>query len=312
MIKTAAVTGATGFVGSHLIRYLADRGVEVRALTRRPQPEHPGITWIKGTFADKAALEKLVMGAEVLYHIAGAVKARNFKGFTTVNRDSVQALLAALQRQNARPHFILLSSLAARERHLSAYAESKRQGEEMLIREAPDDLPWTIFRPPAIYGPGDMEILKLFKSLKWRLALVPGNPANRVAVIYVEDLITALADAALRDSAYGRILDIDDGTPGGYALGDVFATAARLIGRPAFSLTVGHAPLKTFAHANIILSKLFRYIPMVSPGKVNELCHPDWICRDEHAKDVLPWQPQVSLHEGLEKSFRWYRQNNLL
>ena len=175
MNKIAAVTGATGFVGKHMVRHLTRQGYQVRALTRRAQLPLDNVDWVEGTFHDADALSRLIAGTDVIFHIAGAIKARNFAEFAAINRDSVTSLLQALPEEQPLPHFVLLSSLAARERYLSHYAESKRQGEEVLFDHAPAGLDWTVIRAPAVYGPGDYEILKLFKSLKWGFSLVPGS-----------------------------------------------------------------------------------------------------------------------------------------
>ncbi|WP_321392352.1 NAD(P)-dependent oxidoreductase [Emcibacter sp.] len=312
MSKIAAVTGATGFVGKHMVRHLAARGYTVRALTRKPQPSLESVDWIEGGFHDSDALTKLVAGADVIFHIAGAIKARNFQEFAAINRDSVSALLDAIPAKRPKPHFVLLSSLAARERHLSPYAESKRQGEEILFDHAPQDLNWSIIRAPAVYGPGDYEILKLFKSLKWGFSLVPGSRNNRTSLIFVEDLVTAMTECANCENVFFKILDVDDSTEGGYSLQEIFATASEIMNRRAVKLTAGRKSLKLFAHTNKFMSRIFGYVPMVSPEKVNELCHPDWRCRDEHIKNFIAWEPKIRLNKGLEICFRWYREENLL
>lgn len=153
MAKIIAVTGATGFVGKHLVRELVAQGFQVKALTRRPQPETENISWIEGDLENIPALSQLVENADVLFHLAGLVKARTREDFNRVNSQSVRTLLKVIQKSHANPHFILLSSLAARERYLSGYAESKRKGEEILTEYA-GGLPWTILRPPRNIWPG--------------------------------------------------------------------------------------------------------------------------------------------------------------
>ncbi|WP_417317533.1 NAD-dependent epimerase/dehydratase family protein [Emcibacter sp.] len=312
MSKTAAVTGATGFVGKHMVHQLTARGYRVKALVRRPQQPMENVEWIEGDFHNEAAVSQFVSGTDVLFHIAGAIKARNFQEFATINRDSVTVLLNALPPEGPAPHFVLLSSLAARERYLSHYAESKRQGEEVLLDHAPAHLNWTIIRAPAIYGPGDYEILKLFKSLKWGFSLVPGSRHNRTSVIFVEDLVSAMAECTRCETAYSKILDVDDSAENGYSLQEIFNTASQIMNRRALKLTAGRKSLKLFAHTNKFISRIFGYVPMVSPEKVNELCHPDWRCRDEHIKNFVAWEPKIRLNKGLEICFRWYREENLL
>jgi nucleoside-diphosphate-sugar epimerase len=168
----AALTGATGFLGAHLVRALSDAGFSVRVLARR-EPSPPG--WgevqphiVAGDLSDPAALAKLVEGAAVVVHAAGAIKAADLTGFMAVNRDGTERLARACPSDAA---FILVSSLAARSPELSAYAASKRAGEIVAIDVLGERV--TIVRPPAIYGPGDRETLAIFDAAA-KSPILPG------------------------------------------------------------------------------------------------------------------------------------------
>ncbi|PCI32155.1 MAG: hypothetical protein COB54_07775 [Alphaproteobacteria bacterium] len=311
MTKIAAVTGATGFVGTHLVRDLIAQGFQVRALTRRPQPPTDNITWIEGDLDNLPALGKLIKTADVLFHVAGLVKARQPQEFDRVNSLSVQTLLTVIHKSTAQPHFILLSSLAARERHLSSYAQSKRRGEEILIDQA-QDLPWTILRPPGIYGPHDMETLKIFKAVTCRITPLPGGANNRASWIYAPDLARAMIAVAQNQACFGQILDVDDGTPEGYSNQDMYETAANILDIRAFQVVIPKFILKFIAHINVLFSTLFGYTPMVTPDKVNELCYPDWICRGPHVMRMTNWKPETDLKQGFEKTLKWYKDHNLV
>lgn len=170
MTKRIALTGATGFVGRHLLRALTSRGYMVNALTRRAQQPIGNVTWVEGDLANKNALEKLVDNTDVVINVAGLVKAKSKHQFLNINAAPLSALLHAINSKEIKPHFIQISSLAAREPHLSDYAFSKNQGEKILINNELG-INWTIIRPPGIYGPNDNETLKIFKLIKWHLAL---------------------------------------------------------------------------------------------------------------------------------------------
>ncbi|MCG8504139.1 MAG: SDR family NAD(P)-dependent oxidoreductase, partial [Sphingomonadales bacterium] len=142
------MTGATGFIGRRLIRHLADRGARVSALTRRPQPEQPGVRWVAGDLHDAGALARLVEGADVVIHAAGLVKARNRAEFEGVNVAGTENLLAALAGHGAQARLVLVSSMAAREPQLSDYAATKRAAEDAVRARA--ELDWSILRPPAV------------------------------------------------------------------------------------------------------------------------------------------------------------------
>lgn len=309
--RIAAVTGATGFVGKHLIRALVAQGYKVRALTRRPQPHQPNITWIKGDLGNHAALSALVADADIIFHLAGLIKAKSTRDFHKVNSDSVTTLLDLLKERDQKPHFILLSSLAARERHLSSYANSKRCGEENLTENA-HKVPWTIIRPPGVYGPEDMETLKIFKAVSNRIAPIPADRYNRASWIFAPDLAQALIAVSLNKACYGRTLDVDDGKDSGYSMEDLYQTAASTLDIRPLQITLPKFLLKIGAYGNVLFSTIFRYTPMLTPEKINELCFPDWICHGTHVMKITDWSPGTSLEKGLEITLTWYKENNLI
>jgi nucleoside-diphosphate-sugar epimerase len=312
MTKTVAVTGATGFVGKHLVRALIASGYQVRALTRRPQKNSKNLIWIDGDLENRAALGELVNGVDVVFHLAGLIKAKKTSDFLRVNSHSIKTLVEILQEGPSNPHFILLSSLAAREPHLSSYANSKRHGEDMLTAHAANDMPWTILRPPGIYGPEDMETLKIFKSVAARIAPLPGGAHNRASWIYAPDLAQAMIAVAGHEECYGQILDVDDGAENGYSIDEMYQTAADILQNKPFKFTVPKTALKIFGHTNVLFSTLFSYTPMLTPEKINELCHPDWVCRGTHVMDLTGWKPETNLKQGFNKTLKWYKENSLV
>lgn len=311
LTKIAAVTGATGFVGKHLVRELVARGFQVKALTRRRQAETENISWIEGDLDNKKALSRLMKNADVFFHLAGLVKARTAQEFNHINSHSVQTLITVIKASPANPHFILLSSLAARERYLSSYAESKRKGEEILAEQA-GNIPWTILRPPGIYGPEDKETLKIFKAISARMAPLPGGSDNRASWIYAPDLARAMIAVSENKDCFGKILDVDDGKKDGYSNQEMYDTASAILNLKPFQFVLPRFILKSVAYFNVLFSTIFRYIPMLTPGKVNELCYPDWICRGPHVMRMTDWQPETDLKKGFEKTLKWYKENKLI
>lgn len=311
MSQTIAITGATGFIGGHLLAALQARGAAVRALTRRDRPAQPGLVWVPGDMGDRAALLRLVEGADAVIHCAGMVKARTTGAFFDANAGAVARLADAVLAGAPAARVVHLSSLAAREPGLSDYAASKAAGETVLRQTG--GLLWTALRPPAVYGPGDMEILKLFKSLKFGVGFLPGHRHGRVSVIHVHDLtaaVLALLDAPAAH-AQGRVFELDDGRPGGYALSEVYETAAAILDRPVRLLTVPAPALTLAGGVNQAFSLLVGRDPMLTPGKVRELTHPDWVAQDPLLNATGLWQPQIALDQGLAGTLAWYRHNLL-
>jgi uncharacterized protein YbjT (DUF2867 family) len=205
----AAVTGATGFLGRHVVRSLAESGWRIRVLARR-DVIHPlwrdlEIEVVLGDLGDQAVLSRLCRGADLVVHTAGLIKARDRQAFEAVNVEGARRLAEA----TGGP-MLLVSSLAAREPGLSDYAATKRLGEEAARMLLGDRL--TVVRPPALYGPGDPETLPLFKAAAASPVLPLFDPGARIALMHVHDAarqIAALADLPgvqcrpLRPSAAG-------------------------------------------------------------------------------------------------------------
>ena len=305
MRGTAALTGATGFIGNTLARRLLADGWQVRALVRPTSRSTrligPAIEWIEGELEEPSSLNCLVKNADVVVHCAGVVRGRTQADFARVNVDAVTRLARAAAAQSPAPRFVLISSLAAREPQLSAYATSKWQGELALSKTA-DGMAWVALRPPAVYGPGDKELLPLFRWMARGLAPVLSQAGARFSLLYVDDLAEAVVkwvDSASQDR---RAFELDDGRPGGYTWGDVVEVAARLRGKRIVRLPIPWLVLHVLAKTNEVAAPILGYAPMLTNGKVRELRHPDWVCDNTRFSRATSWVPQVSLEEGLRRT----------
>ncbi|UIJ47036.1 NAD(P)H-binding protein [Sphingomonas cannabina] len=296
-----AVTGGTGFVGGHLLRLATDAGHEVRALTRRPQTERAGITWIAGTLNDEAALARLAEGTDAVIHVAGVVNAPDRDGFIAGNIEGTRKMLAAAERAGVR-RFVHVSSLAAREPHLSVYGWSKAEAER-LVTASP--LAWSVVCPPAIYGPGDMEMLELFRLAKRGLALLP--PGGQLSVIEASDLARLLLALAATDERLS--LDADDGKPGGWSHKEFARAIGDAVGRRVATFALPRPILMAGAQ----LDRLIRgKRAKLTPDRVAYFCHQDWVIDPARRPPAQLWQPQVSTPEGLAATAAAYRAAGLL
>lgn len=282
----------------------------MKALTRRPQPNQAGVRWISGNLYDAGALARLVEGAEVVIHAAGLVKARSRAEFEAINVAGTENLLAALAGQGARTRLVLVSSMAAREPQFSDYAATKRAAEDTVRARA--ELDWSILRPPAVYGPGDLEILKLFRAIRRGIAPVPGSGRGRFSVIHVDDLVRAIAMTAEHAEAGGRTLEVDDDTAGGYGHRDLAGMAAALLDRRVRILPIPSLLLKAIAGANFGFARLRGRPAFLSPGKARELLHRDWVAGPDTVNRELGFRAKIGLEEGLTQTFDWYRSQGLL
>lgn len=308
-----AVTGATGFLGQHLVCALLEHGASVRVLARREITDMPWsgrVETIRGDLADGEALARLVAGTTSVVHMAGLVAAQDRPQFLRVNRDGALMVAQAARHHAPGARFILVSSLAAREPGLSPYAASKQAGET-CVRAAYADTPGqlVIVRPPAIYGPGDRATLALFRAANWPLVPLFGN--GRSAVIHAADAAETLARLARGDGAAG-IWALADANPAGYSLAELTAEAARAQGRaPRFARLPGTV-LLTAGAASGAWNSLRGQTSVFGLGKAREMLHPDWSVPAAHLPPAPVHAPRITLAEGFRDTVAWYRARNWL
>ncbi|MDX2141731.1 MAG: NAD-dependent epimerase/dehydratase family protein [Rhodospirillaceae bacterium] len=310
---TIAVTGATGFIGSRLIEALRRDGADVRALTRRAQPvpqdELPGrLTWIQGSLESEAPLSELIEGCDGVIHVAGAIRALNRDRFLAQNTEGTKRLAAIAAAQAQPPRFVYVSSLAAREPRLSPYALSKREAEKALDNFRAR-MSISIVRPPAVYGPGDRETLRIFTMAARGFLATPAHESARFSLIHVDDLVAAILELlAFRDDP-GTPIEIDDGQPGGHSwasiaqvAGDTLQTQPRVIPLPAPLLYLGGA-------VGSLMAQLTQTPTVLSWSKVPELLHPDWVVQ---GPSVPGWTPQWDVVKGFKNTANWAISQGLL
>lgn len=302
-MSVLALTGGTGFVGSHAITLALARGHQVRALTRRPQPPRAGVTWIEGALDTHAALDRLVTGADAVVHIAGVVNAPDRAGFAAGNVAGTQAMIHAATRAGVR-RFVHVSSIAGREPALSNYGWSKAESERVL---AASELDWVVVRPPAIYGPGDMEMRDLFRMASRGIALLP--PGGRTSVIAADDIADLLIVLATH-STPRLVIEPDDGRPNGWS----HAEMVRAMGVAAGRRTVTPIALpKAILTLAAKLDGAFRgKEAKLTLDRVGYLSHPDWVADPAKRPDPTVWRPKVDTPTGFAETVAWYRANGLL
>ncbi|MGI9414742.1 MAG: NAD-dependent epimerase/dehydratase family protein [Hyphomicrobiales bacterium] len=306
-----AITGATGFVGGHLIDRLIGNRLGVRLLVRTPENlNRDDVDVVEGDLASPDALERLCEGADTVVHCAGRIAACSRAEFDEVNVAGTAALLAAARARGVR-RFVHISSLAAREPSVSDYAASKRAGE-VEVRGVEGDMSWIILRPPAVYGPGDRATLPLIKQLTQPIAFVPGSRNGRASLIHVRDLAAAIAHVVARDTLAQGIYELDDGKRDGYSWRELTMAAAKARGRKVRCVFLPKSMVKLAGHVEMAIARRRGRTPEVTPGKVSELYHPDWVCRHNLLQERSDWVPAVGLSEGLQETTAWYRQEGWL
>ena len=298
-----AVTGGTGFIGSHLLDAALVNGHQINALTRREQQAREGVTWIVGDLSSRDALEQMVRDADAVIHLAATISAPTAAAFQEGNVTGTLAMLAAATAGGVQ-RFIHVSSLAAREPKLSLYGASKERAEELVMGSGLD---WAIVRPPAVYGPGDKETLELFRMAKLGLMLMP--PRGRVSVIHVDDLARLLLALAAAGAPSNCMIEPDDGRTGGWSHREFAKSLADAVGTKAAVVSSPGILLRLAARADQLLrgekAKL-------TTDRAAYFSHHNWVVEPKRGAPPDLWKPQISTASGLKSTAEWYKANGWL
>jgi len=302
--KHLAVTGATGFIGRALCSRLISEGFSVSALvrdtTRATALARMGVTLIPGSLDNADSLQALVKDSDAVIHCAGAVRGQCQEDFNRTNVQGTAQLIKVVEKRAPPPKFILISSLAAREPELSWYARSKYDAEKLLAGSL-SSLDWAIVRPPPVYGPGDKEMLPVFQWMSRGIAPVPGDKNSRISLVHVEDVVAAIIAIVQQPQLSGATYTLDDGKADGYNWPEMAAEVATVWQRKVRLFSIPASLLNAVASSNLTLSKLLGYAPMLTPAKLRELRHPDWVVDNRDITEATGWQPRISFRQGLEE-----------
>lgn len=300
-----ALTGGTGFIGRRLVDRLLHHSHRVSLLCRRATGTPSAATRVHGDLADRPALTSLVTAADVVIHLAGAVRGAVRADFDTPNVEGTRNLLDAMDAVAPGTPLLVFSSLAAREPGLSHYAASKRAAEDLVMARA-GSRPVLVLRPPAVYGPGDTEMLPVFRFMA-RTGLAPcaGHRRDRVSLVFVEDLVDAALHWMDRAARARGLCTLHDGHEGGYDWEELCAIVGEACGRRVRVLELPAPVLDLVASLNPSICALAGRKPMLSPGKLRELRHPDWRCDNAAITALLDWAPRTLLAEGLARTPGW-------
>jgi len=322
------VTGGTGFIGSHLVEALLQRGIQVRCLLRKKSD----LKWLTGLpietafgdCGDHTSLEEAVKDVDQIFHLAAVTKAVEENTYFEVNAFGTENLIRACLKKNPRiQKFIYLSSQAAagpcrngdkkRESDpcepVSAYGRSKRRGEKLALTFA-HEIPLLILRPCAVYGPREKDIYTFFKLLSRKIKPCLSGEDQHMSLCYVEDIIQAILLAAQSHEPSGEIFFLSDGHD--YPMDEVGDVFAQAMGVSAFSIRIPEWTMMSVASCSEYFSKLSRRPPLLSKGKVEEILQRNWVCDIAKARTVLGFEPRIPLKQGAELTYQWYKREKWL
>lgn len=305
-----AVTGATGFLGRYIIRELIQIGWRVRVLART-YPVHEQFSDLKfeavpGDLSNPSALRALVRGADRIVHVAGLIKARDAQDFYRVNVQGTADLVDAVNACAASARLLLVSSMAAREPHLSPYAASKNAAEEIIRNRLASRHEWVILRPCAVYGPWDRETLTLLRAVSLGVALRPGGREARVCLVHARDAAAAAALLCTGDHS-GRQYEITDARHAGYAWEEITRAAALALGVRAMPLVLPGWAVRLAGVMGSVWSRVSSAPAMLTMDKAREILHPDWSSSGARQPPPALWQPKIDLDCGFSETIAWYQ-----
>jgi dihydroflavonol-4-reductase len=317
--RVALVTGATGFIGSHLVEALLAHNWRVRCLVRDTSVlkwiPTDDVTLINGDVTRAGEnLERAVRGVSVVFHLAGVTSATDDSAYTTVNVEGTRNIVNAMQKAAPDALLVFCSSLAAAgpattKRPLnetdepdpvSAYGRSKLTAERIVVESGLQHL---IIRPPTVYGPRDRDILAVFRLVARGLALRVAGEGQRLSMVHAQDLARGFASAAESD---GRgLYYMTDGFV--HTWESIIQHIGRALGKQPRVISVGPGVAEFLSRAERLRASLFGSKPLLTPDRVVELSQANWTCDDTRARLDIDYESLIALPEGVKSTADWYR-----
>ena len=323
----ALVTGGQGFIGSHLCERLVREGHRVRVLARPSSDlthlEGLPVEVVRGDLIGDGPLGQAVAGVDWVFHLAGALKGFREADLLRVNRDGTRRLTeACLAHTPNLSRFVLVSSLTAAgpspgehipvmedapPHPLTWYGKSKLEAEAVVQNSG---LPYTIVRPPIVFGPRDQDVFSYFQIAKTGLLPIPGRKDRCYSLVFAPDLADGILHAAKVAEASSEIFNFTGSEVVTWSeLGQKIATALGVRGRV---LHIPELAIRAFGRIADLAARLRGNPQIFSSQKVIEMLAPAWVASPEKAQRMLGWRSRTPLDEALALTVRWYRDHGWL
>lgn len=321
----AFITGGTGFIGSHLVdRLIADGNHSLHCLVRAKE------RWLEGkpfervhaSLNDIHTLKPALEGTDVIFHLAGVVKAPDDKTFFSVNVEATENLLRLAQKFEV-PKVIILSSLAAAGpsthhtitehdamRPVSRYGQSKKQMEEMIARVADGKTSVSVLRPSAVYGPREEDIFTFFQvAAKGICPIVGSGEGKPLSIAHVDDVVDGIL-LAEKDRRLG-VETFFIASARGYTWHEIRDATSEALGKKLATIHVPEKLVEGVGTAVETIASFFGKYPVMNQDKAREMVLP-WVCSVEKARRELGYDPKIDLFSGIKQTIDWYRLHNWL
>lgn len=324
------VTGATGFIGSHVADKLLAKGYDVRCIARKTS----NLRWLDGknfeiveaSLDNPESLIKAVEGVDYVYHVAGLTFARNYEEFLKGNRDATANLISVVEKHAPNiKRFLFVSSQTVvgpakslyepvdettPRNPITSYGRSKKESEDVVLSYK-DKIPFTIVRAPAVYGPRDTAIYDIFRTVKMGLGTMVGFRDKYISLIHSEDLSRGIIEAAESEKTKDEIYFVSS---------EEFYTWKQLINIIAekmnkkfvLKIRLPHFIVLTVAAISEFLGKFSDKPPVFNYEKGIDFIQDYWICSTEKAKRDFGYRQMMSIEDGMQNTIEWYKQNKWL
>jgi nucleoside-diphosphate-sugar epimerase len=322
--QSAVVTGANGFVGSHLVDYLLGKNFEVRCIVRKSS----NLQWLEGKdvkifdcgLFDKEGLREAFNGVNYIFHVAGVVKAKNEEGYFRGNVESTKVLLeVAAEMKDHIKKFTIVSSQTVsgpaskgkpvteemEPNPLTTYARSKLKQEQVALSYK-DIFPVTICRAPAIFGERDTEIFIYFQVFNRGLTTMIGFDKKELSLLHVADLAEGLYLAAISENTNGKIYFIS--SEKFYTWDEVGNITSKVLNKKAFRIRIPHFVVFTLAAVAQFFAMFSSKPATLNIEKAKDLTQTYWICDSSKAMRDFGYKQKVSIEEGIKRTCEWYKQ----
>ncbi len=322
------VTGATGFIGSHLAEHLLSRGAAVRCLLRRSSDtvwlRHLDVELVYGDLFDETALAGAVRGVDTIYHSAGVTKSKTPEGYFRGNVTGTRNLLAAAARHApSLTRFVQISSQTAvgpsptatpidedvTPRPITTYGKSKWEAEQECLAMH-GALPLTIVRPPAVYGPRDRDVFEFFRTMRNGLQPMVGFREKYVSLIHVGDLVRGFVMAAESPVTAGRTYFITSDRAYGWK--EIGGITREVMRTRALRLRIPETGVYVIAAVAEALASFSSRPALINFEKARDMVQDYWTCSGARAQADFGFVPAIGLREGIAGTIAWYRSEGWL